>query len=105
MSIRTKRAAAAVLVCFQVWGCTSAPEMSASTDHWTVPRELYEAITCAGCDVDFRRVALPSQYELPTQDLSMCLKYVLDMKPETRDLLMSGWMECVELAPPESNSE
>ena len=64
-----------------------------------VSREFYELIQCSGCDVDFQRVAVPDSYDLPVEDLGECFAYVLDQNPDSRNLLFSAWMECVENAP------
>jgi hypothetical protein len=81
----------------QVTDSTAAPQEEANSR--TVSRDVYDAIQCADCEQNFQRVELPTDYELPTQDLSECLAYVLDQNPDSADLLMSGWMECVEAAP------
>ncbi len=74
-------------------GTSSQPQAQA------VSLDLYKMIQCADCDVDFQRVALPDSYDLPTKDLGECFAYVLDQNPDSRDLLLSAWMECVEDAP------
>ena len=68
-----------------------------------VSQDVYKMIQCAHCEADFQRVALPSHYNLPTEDLGVCFAYVLDQNSEHRDLLLSAWMECVESASDEEN--
>ena len=54
---------------------------------------------CTHCDRSFERVALPLDYDLPSDDLGACLAYVLNKNPDSANLLMSGWMTCVEISP------
>ena len=88
-------------------GCATT-EVSSTTDSAATPttkpaqavsREIYDMIQCSHCDHDFERVTLPGSYDLPIDDLGVCLAYVLDQEPENRNLLISAMMECIERTP------
>ena len=76
---------------------TVAPSSgSTNAEGHAVSREVYELVNCSHCELDFTRVDLPEYYVLPTSDLGTCFSYVLSRNPESRDLLISGWMDCVD---------
>lgn len=92
---------------FLIFGCAAtevSSEPGSSTTSTTKPaqavsREVYGMIQCSHCEHDFERVTLPSSYDLPNDDLGVCLAYVLDQEPENRNLLISAMMECIERTP------
>ena len=86
-------------------GCTAtrpaadySNAVSAAAAECPVSKEVSREMQCADCE-GFRRVELPPDYVLPTDDLGSCLKYVLCKSPDTANLLISGWMSCIEAAP------
>jgi len=68
----------------------------------TISQDIFEFIQCSHCDRDFERVALPNNYELPDDDIAVCMAYVFDKEPSSRDLLVSALMECVEVSSAEN---
>ena len=86
-------------------GCAATDDLAEPTDSsnaQSVSREVYEFIQCSHCEQDFKRVALPADYELPTEDVAVCMAYVFDKQPDSRNLLVSALMECVEESPTEA---